>query len=120
MVARSLVLVALLSHTCAQSSQQRQRVYATDEIKNQLGKHGLTLVPPQPKLPKFQPGPDKWVPLSAQDFAREKLGADMSTSCFKQGEPLAWTSENGEVLMNGKRVYIKGLNWYGESGRPFN
>jgi hypothetical protein len=116
MVARSLVLVALLSHTCAQSSQQRQRVYATDEIKNQLEKHGLTLVPPQPKLPKFQPGPDKWVPLSAQDFAREKLGVDMSTSCFKQGEPLAWTSENGEVLMNGKRVYIKGINWYGESG----
>lgn len=111
----SLVILLLGVPAAGQAHRRSERVYATPEIKDGLAKHGLQLVPPPPALPRsFVADDHAFVALSAADFSGKKLFLEESSYCLKKGDPLIWTSQNGEIMLNGKRVFIKGINWYGK------
>ena len=82
-----------------------------------------------PPLPRFYEIPGtEYVPLSEQDdfsfqsvdaanddsfhqhsFLREE--SDVCLPMSSSSSPMLWTSEEGQVKLNGQTIYLKGINW---------
>lgn len=93
----------------------REKVLATQDIKNSLAKHNIRLIPQPPKPPAFLAKGTQFQEITPEkDFsydAAASAAAGPPDWCLGPGEAHKYTSEKGSVMLNGHPLYLKGLNW---------
>lgn len=97
------------------TSVVREQVEANETIKQGLARHGVFLIPNPPRPPRYAAKGTQYGDVSREkDFAyRGGVGEGEAIDwCGKPGERARWTSERGSIMLEGRPVFLKGINWW--------
>lgn len=93
----------------------KEKVFASDDVKNALAKHQVLLIPLPPKPPQYAANGTQYGDITqGKDFSYDPVGgAGKADWCLGSADEHRYTSERGSIMLNGHPLFLKGINWYG-------
>lgn len=93
----------------------REQVEANETIKQGLAQHGVFLIPNPPRPPRYAAKGTQYGDVSRERDFGYNGGAGEGEEidwCGQAGQRARWTSERGSVMLEGRPVFLKGINWW--------
>lgn len=91
----------------------KEQVEANATIKAGLARHQLFLIPNPPHPPAYAAKGTQYGDVSREmDFGYQGgAGGEEIGWCSQPGQRVKWTSERGSVMLDGRPMFLKGINW---------